>query len=112
LVEGGIPQGTVIQLDPNLDLSQYDLTTEERIVCRALQRYGMVLVDIAQGQPIYAEGLWPHAGRSWEGKIRKIGGLTQIPHAKYRVLKSPYPVVRKGDSRSRYHNVWDDPQTK
>lgn len=112
LVEGGIPQGSVIQLDPQLDLRQYELTPEERVVCRALQRYGMVLVDIAQGQPIYAEGLWPHAGRSWEGKIRKIGGLTQIPHAKYRVLKSPYPVTRKGDSRSRYHDVWDDPQTK
>jgi hypothetical protein len=108
--EGGIPEGTVIQLDPALDLSGFPLTPEERIVCVALQRYGMVLVDIAQGQPIYAEGLWGHPGRSWKGKLRPTGGLSAIPYSHYRMLKTG-PVTRMGDGRSRFAPVWDDPRT-
>ncbi len=104
-VEGGIPEGTVIQLDPALDLSKFPLTPEERVVCVALQRYGMVLVDIAQGQPIYAEGLWGHPGKSWKGKLRKTGGLSTIPYSDYRILRSG-PVVHQGDGRSKFAPVW------
>jgi hypothetical protein len=107
--EGGIPEGTVIQLDPNLDLSQFPLTREERIVCVALQRYGMVLVDIAQGQPIYAEGLWGHPGKSWKGKLRATGGLSTIPYSCYRMLKMG-PVTYQGDGRSKFAPVWGDPR--
>jgi hypothetical protein len=107
--EGGIPEGTVIQLDPALDLSQYELTREERIVCVALQRYGMVLVDIAQGQPIYAEGLWGHPDKSWKGKLdHGAGGLTKIPYRHYRMLESG-PVTRQGDGRSKFAPVWENP---
>ena len=110
IVEGGIPEGTVIQLDPALDLSAFPLTREERIVCVALQRYGMVLVDIAQGQPVYAEGLWGHPGKSWKGKLRSTGGLSTIPYSHYRMLKMG-PATYKGDGRSKFASVWDDPQT-
>jgi hypothetical protein len=106
--EGGIPEGTVIQLDPALDLAGYPLTPEERIVCVALQRYGMVLVDIAQGQPVYAEGLWGHPGKSWQGKLRSVGGLSRIPYKFYRMLKSG-PVTPKGDGRSKFAPVWETP---
>lgn len=106
---GGIPEGTVIQLDPALDLGQFTLTPEERIVCVALQRYGMVLVDIAQGQPIYAEGLWGHPGRSWKGKLdHGAGGISRIPYRHYRMLESG-PVTRKGDGRSKFAPVWENP---
>jgi hypothetical protein len=108
--EGGIPEGTVIQLDPSLDLSKFPLTPEERIVCVALQRYGMVLVDIAEGQPVYAEGLWGHPGRSWKGKLRSTGGLSTIPYRDFRMLKAG-PVTHKGDGRSKFVPVWDDPKT-
>lgn len=107
--EGGIPEGTVIQLDPSLDLSRFPLTREERIVCVALQRYGMVLVDIAEGQPIYAEGLWGHPGRSWKGKLRSTGGLSTIPYSAYRMLQMG-PVTREGDGRSKFAPVWGDPK--
>ena len=110
-VEGGLPEGTVIQLDPKLDLSQFPLTPEERIVCVALQRYGMVLVDIAQGQPVYAEGLWGHPGKSWKGKLRSTGGLSTIPYKYYRMLQAG-PATHMGDGRSKFWSVWDDPQTK
>lgn len=106
-VEGGIPEGTVIQLDPNLDLSQYKLTREERIVCVALQKYGMVLVDIAQGQPIYAEGLWGHPGKSWEGKLNHgRNGISQIPYKHFRMIKAGKPTY-KGDGRSKFAPVWE-----
>lgn len=105
--EGGIPEGSVLQLDPTLDLSQFGLTREERIVCVALQQYGMVLVDIAQGQPVYAEGLWGHPGKSWKGKLdHGAHGLTRIPYRHYRVLKSG-PVTHQGDGRSKFAPVWE-----
>jgi hypothetical protein len=110
--DGGIPEGTVIQLDPALDLTPFALTREERIACIALQRYGMVLVDIAQGQPIYAEGLWGHPGKSWKGKLdHGSGGIGRIPYRHYRMLKAG-PATFMGDARSRFASVWDDPQTK
>jgi hypothetical protein len=108
--EGGIPEGTLIQLDPKLDLSQFPLTREERIVCIALQRYGMVLVDIAQGQPIYAEGLWGHPDKSWKGKLRSTGGLSTIPYRHYRILKAG-PATFLGDGRSKFAPVFEDPRT-
>ena len=70
----------------------------------------LVLVDIAEGQPIYAEGLWGHPGRSWKGKLRSTGGLSTIPYGYYRMLKTG-PVTHKGDGRSRFVPVWDDPKT-
>jgi hypothetical protein len=103
--EGGIPEGSLIQLDPALDLSAFPLTPEERIVCVALQRYGMVLVDLAQGQPVYAEGLWGHPGRSWKGKLRPTGGLSTIPYSHYRVLVTG-PATHEGDGRSKFWPVW------
>ncbi len=103
--EGGIPEGAVIQLDPSLDLSGFGLTPEEIILCRAMQKYGMVLVDIAQGQAIYAEGLWGHPGKSWDGKLREIGGISQIPYRNYRVLKVENSV-KMGDGRSKFQDVW------
>lgn len=107
--EGGIPEGTVIQLDPTLDLNPFQLTREERIVCVALQRYGMVLVDIAQGQPVYAEGLWGHPGKSWDGKLdHGAGGLSRIPYRHFRMLKAG-PVTRQGDGRSKFAPVWENP---
>jgi len=105
-VEGGIPEGAVIQLDPNLDLSPFHLTKEETVVAKALQKYGVVIVDMAQGQPIYAEGLWGHPGKSWKGKLREWdGGINDIPYKCFRVLKVKNPVHR-GDERSKHDKMF------
>ena len=105
--KGGIPEGAVIQLDPNLDLTPFQLTAEETIIAKALQEYGMVVVDVAQGQPIYAEGLWGHPGKSWEGKVREWdGGINGIPYDHYRVLLVEN-AVNMGDGRSLIMKYWE-----
>ncbi len=102
-VPGGIPEGAVIQLDPALDLSSFDLRPGEKVVARAAQRYGMVVVDYADGSTLYGEGLWGQPGRSWNGVLRDHGaGLDRIGAGHYRVLRLP-PVTRKGDARSLRH---------
>jgi hypothetical protein len=97
---GGIPEGAVIQLDPSLDLSQFDLLPGEQVVTRALQKYGMVVVDNAGGSPLYGENLnHDPQGRSWKGILREWdGGIVSIPLKYYRVLKIKN-TIHKGDSR-------------
>jgi len=100
-VEGGIPEGAVIQLDPELDLDQFNLLPGEKVVAKALQEYGMVVVDVAGGSPIMAEGLYGHPDKSWDGVLRDWdGGINDIPLDHYRVLKLP-ETVKKGDARWR-----------
>jgi hypothetical protein len=97
---GGIPEGAVLQLDPSLDLSRFDLLPGERVVARALQVYGMVNVDNAGGSPLYGENLnHDPRGRSWKGILREWdGGIVSIPLSCFRVLKIG-PVVHRGDGR-------------
>jgi hypothetical protein len=67
----------------------------------------MVLVDIAQAQAIYAEGLWGHPGKSWEGKLpHGSNGISKIPYKHYRMLKT-FPATHKGDGRSKFAPVWE-----
>ncbi|ADG77977.1 PA14 domain protein OS=Tsukamurella paurometabola (strain ATCC 8368 / DSM / CCUG 35730 / CIP 100753 / JCM 10117 / KCTC 9821 / NBRC 16120 / NCIMB 702349/ NCTC 13040) OX=521096 GN=Tpau_1348 PE=4 SV=1 [Tsukamurella paurometabola] len=46
---GGVPQGTRLQLDPNLDLNQFGLSPFQLMVARALQQYGGYNADGASG---------------------------------------------------------------
>jgi hypothetical protein len=98
---GGIPEGAVIQLDPKLDLSQFNLYPGELAVARAMQKYGMVVVDIAASNTLYGEGLWGHPGKSWDGVLREVGGgISSIPLEHYRVLKIENRV-NTGDSYTK-----------
>lgn len=40
-----IPEGTRLQLDPTIDLNKYNLNNVEKTIAKALQKYGMYLVD-------------------------------------------------------------------
>jgi hypothetical protein len=42
---GAIPEGARLQLDPSLDLERLGLEPWERVIARALQKYGMFLID-------------------------------------------------------------------
>ena len=92
--EGGLPEGAVMQLDPALDLSRFPLNPAARAIARAMQAYGMVNVDVAEGNCIYAES--PHKPDwTWDGII-KPDALRCIPLTHYRVLKLG-EITRKGD---------------
>jgi len=95
--KGGVPEGSVIQLDPKLDLSRFNLLPGELIVAKALQNYGMVVVDFAAGNVLYGEGLWIYPDKSWNGLLREWdGGISAIPLDYYRVLKN-HNIQKGGD---------------
>lgn len=84
--EGGVPEGAVIQLDPQLDLSQFDLGPGGEIVARALMEYGAVNTDNSGGNALYAEHLQAKPTLSWEGLLDPFC-IASIPAKHYRVLK-------------------------
>jgi hypothetical protein len=56
--EQDLPEGARLRLDPSLDdddLEALGLDEEGRVIARALQEYGMILIDIAGRPKIYAE---------------------------------------------------------
>jgi len=92
--DGGIPEGAIMQLDPALDLDKFNLPPPALAIVRALQVYGMVNVDVAEGNCIYAES--PHKPEwTWDGIIESAV-LRCIPLECYRVLKLG-ETVKLGD---------------
>jgi len=85
-LEGGIPEGALIQLDPALDLSAFDLGPGGETVARALQQYGAVNTDNAGGNALYAEHLQAKPGLTWTGLLDPFC-IASIPAQHYRVLK-------------------------
>jgi hypothetical protein len=102
LVVGGIPEGAVIRLDPKLDLTKFDLLPGELVIAKALQEYGMVIVDEAGGNVIYGELEDSTRGISWKGIAREWeGGIVSIPLEHYQVLKIG-ETVKMGDAKRRF----------
>ena len=116
--EGGVPEGATIQLDPNLDLSQFDLLPGDRAVAVALQKYGAVVMDFAAGSCFYAEALLDHKeGLSWSGiltgwdEYTGTNGIESIPLDHFRVLKLEN-VQTGGDRKKEFFlsklEGWED----
>ena len=102
MLEEGIPEGAVIQLDPKLDLSRFDLLPGEIVIAKALQNYGMVVVDNAGASVLYGEFQDKLRNKSWEGIAREwSGGITDIPLDNYRVIKLG-KVIKKGDIKGHF----------
>jgi hypothetical protein len=103
---GGIPEGAIIQLDPKLDLSRFDLTPEERVIARAMQEYGIVIVDFAGASVVYAEGLWYDPKRKWGPELRRsheAGGIQSIPLDHYRVIQSGQTLRKPNAGKPEHH---------
>lgn len=60
----GLPMGARIQLDPSFDIENTLLTPEAKVIARALQEYGAILVDEAGATVLYAE-----TGANWDGVL-------------------------------------------
>ncbi len=89
--EGAIPEGALLQLDPALDLDALGLTPAQRIIARALQRYGMYCADTGGGLQLY--GVHPHSAQrnpwlAWFG-TQALVPLDAIPVERFRVLALP-----------------------
>lgn len=98
---GGIPEGAIVQLDPDLDLSRFELGPGGLAVARCLQRYGAVCVDGANANALYAEGIWAKPGLSWEGVLER-DAVAAISLDHYRVIE--IPEIREGGLDPTFHH--------
>ncbi|NQT21000.1 MAG: hypothetical protein HQ592_14935 [Planctomycetes bacterium] len=94
-LDDGLPEGCIVQLDPELDLDRFGLAPGACAVARALQDYGAVNVDNAGGSGLYGEGLYGHPARTWEGLLGETD-LLQIGMGHFRVLAIEN-VIEMGD---------------
>jgi len=91
-----IPEGARLQLDPALTESDFDelgLNRTGKIIARALQEYGMFLIDNSGRPKIYAENLTanPYEIRDWSDADLGLTDMSiaSIPYTFYRVLELP-----------------------
>ena len=86
-----IPQGARVQLDPDLDVDALEgLTAAERMVARALQRYGAYAIDNGGARMAYSferpsgeDDPYPSVGLD-----RDYRRMDEIPWERLRVLRS------------------------
>lgn len=64
----GLPMGARIQLNPAYDIDNTLLSPGAKVVARALQEYGAILVDEAGATVLFAEG-GPEQLAEWEGVL-------------------------------------------
>jgi hypothetical protein len=90
------PEGARLQLDPGLSERDFDslgLDATARVIARALQQYGMILVDGSGRTKVYAENLVdnPYASAKWDanGLTLNESSLSPIPLERFRVLALP-----------------------
>ena len=98
-----MPEGARIQLDPtlNVDDPAYSLTRTGKILARAMQQYGMILIDGAGHPKIYGEyqgsAGWnstdPSALNYWTDKV-----VQNIPYSRFRVLLTSRTTCLPGGS--------------
>lgn len=91
-----IPEGARLQLDPALtdeDFDEMGLDRTGKIIARALQKYGMILIDYSGRPKIYAEDLSnnPNAAYQWSHPRLNLTSQTiaNIPYTHFRVLELP-----------------------
>ncbi len=86
-----MPEGARVQLDPTLDLDSLGLTDYEKTIAKALQEYGMILVDDGGGMAFYVVHPISAKNNPYEGILpdKDYVYLENIPVDKFRVLKLP-----------------------
>jgi hypothetical protein len=89
-----MPVGTRIQLNPALtttNLANMGLSATGRIIARALQRYGMIVVDTGGSPKIMVENLEdnPLTTESWLSLGLTRESIWGIPYDQFRVLALP-----------------------
>lgn len=82
-----LPMGSRLQLDPKYteaDFRRWGLDRSGRVIARALQRYGMILVDGSGHPKLYGE----YDGTAdWDGLLQ-ADTVRRIPYEAFRLLRS------------------------
>ncbi len=86
-----IPEGALVQLDPELNLDSLGLNSYERIIAKALQEYGMYCADDGGGLQLYAVNPICVKNNPYENiwGDRTFVFLDKIPADRFRILKLP-----------------------
>lgn len=91
--EYALPEGARVRLDPALDLEGLDLTPAEKTIARALQEYGMFLVDSGGSVGVSIEAVDPRSvrGNPYQGLLPDVDlpQLENIPVDRFQVLELP-----------------------
>ena len=84
-----LPMGTLLRLNPALDLRTLQLTPYERIIARALQVYGMYLGDTGGGLSIFAANPLGSYTQSYTGLLpdEDYPSLANIPLSQLQVVE-------------------------
>jgi hypothetical protein len=113
-----IPEGARLQLDPSLtdsDFRRFGLDRTGRIIAKALQEYGMILVDYAGRPKIYAEDLTanPYATMQWSNRKLNLTEETiaNIPYESFKVLALPEAYWDQGSDDPLFGECYDYPDT-
>jgi hypothetical protein len=104
-----IPEGARLQLDPSLteaDFDQMGLDRAGKIIARALQEYGMILVDHSGSFKIYVEDLInnPFTTETWTDPDLNLSkeSIYGIPYTSFHVLELP-PRYWEPSENDVYH---------
>ncbi len=86
-----LPEGTLVQLNPNLNLDSLGLKGYEKTIARAMQIYGMYCADSGGGIQLYVVNPASVKNNPYKGILPDTiyVPLTKIPVEEFRVLKLP-----------------------
>lgn len=111
-----IPEGAQLQLDPSLTEQDFDamgLDRAGKIIARALQKYGMVLVDASGRSKIHVENLAdnPFATDQWSDPDLEVTDTTiaNIPYTAFRVLALPEAYWAKDPDSPTHGDCYTHP---
>jgi hypothetical protein len=89
--DGAIPKGARLQLDPALDLDQFEMRPYERVIAEALQEYGAYVGDVSGSVELEVINLISYPGNpypaGWFDERWTL--LPDIPWDHMRVLELP-----------------------
>jgi hypothetical protein len=83
-----LPEGSRLQLDPSLtdaDFSAWGLSAPAKTIARAMQTYGMYVIDNSGSSKIYLED---RKTAGWDSSIDR-NLVSKIPWSKFRVVSAP-----------------------
>lgn len=91
----GLPVGARIQLDPSYDIENTRLSPAGKVIARALQEYGAILVDEAGATTLFAEGS-PAQIDAWRGVLApgelQLLFTPEMMSENFRVIKMGAPL--------------------